>query len=119
MLNYQFECIDFADGKTSLIIVMDDLKEQLVARFLMSDIQSKDADGYLAEIDDVLADKKNRAEFSGNVCTVEVLREISTIYNDLDDDAAPCRVATEDLRQIIDDWCRTKKEFNKNKALTQ
>lgn len=110
--NYRFENIVFKSGNRRLIIIMEE-RYQMVAQFLMSDIQGSNP-GYVFEaIDKVLSGESDYEELNGNVCGVEIHKDKTQIYDNLAEDGMGnwCEVDTKDLRELVDIWCKEVKKF--------
>lgn len=110
--NYRFENIVFKSGNRRLIIIMEE-RYQMVAQFLMSDIQGSNP-GYVFEaIDKVLSGESDYEELNGNVCGVEIHKDKTQIYDNLAEDGMGnwCEVNTKDLRELVDIWCKEVKKF--------
>lgn len=110
--NYRFENIVFKSGNRRLIIIMEE-RYQMVAQFLMSDIQGSNP-GYVFEaIDKVLSGESDYEELNGNVCGVEIHKDKTQIYDNLAEDGMGnwCEVDIKDLRELVDIWCKEVKKF--------
>lgn len=103
--NYKFSEITYKSGRKSLIIEVD--KEiQLVANFLMSDIQGSDPSYVYEAIDKVINEESSYEEINGNMCGVEIRKDYTMIYNNLAPDGIGnyCRIETSELREFIEKW---------------
>lgn len=114
-MNYKFDKFKYKNGDEDLIIIMEDKKYQLVAEFLMSDIQSGDPSYVFEAIDEVLEGRNEYLELNGNVCGVEIHKDKTQIYDNLADDGMGnwCEVDTIELRKIVEVWKSKLDEFNK------
>lgn len=115
--NYRFDEITFKSGEKYLIIVMEE-KMQLVATFLMTDIQGSDSSYVLEAIDNVLNEKSNYEELNGNVCGLEIYKDKTRIYDNLAEDGMGnwCEIDTTELRELVEIWENELKDFKiKNK----
>ena len=106
---YEFSEFKYNDGDTDLIIIMEE-KYQMVAQFLMSDIQGSDPNYVFEAIDKVLNDESEYEELNGNVCGVEIHKDMTQIYDNLADDGMGnwCEVETKEFRELVDIWCKEK-----------
>lgn len=109
---YEFNDIVFKSGNRKRIIIMDD-KYQMVAQFLMSDIQGSDPRYVFEVIDKVLDGQSEYEELNGNVCGVEIHKDMTQIYDNLADDGMGnwCEIETNELRELVDIWCNEIKRF--------
>lgn len=111
--DFKFDEISFNNGQKDLIISMQ--KEvELVATFLMSDVQGYPA--YAVEtLDKVLSGESEYEELNGNVCGLEIRKEKTTVYDNLADDGMGewCEIETEELRELVDIWANKLDEFRK------
>lgn len=105
--DYKFDEITFKSGRKKKIIIVSP-KIRLVADFLMSDIQGSDPTYVVDAIDKVLSGKSNFEEIDGNVCGVEIRKDFTTIYNNLDDNAEECRIETTELRKFVELWVKNR-----------
>ncbi|WP_294351208.1 hypothetical protein [uncultured Clostridium sp.] len=109
---YKFSKLEYSDGDKDLIIIMEE-RYQMIAQFLMSDIQGSDP-GYVFEaIDKVLSGESDYEELNGNVCGVEIHKDKTQVYDNLAEDGMGnwCEVDTKDLRELVDIWCKEVKKF--------
>lgn len=102
---YRFEELKFEDGRKNLVIILEKPVE-LVATFLMSDIQGADPSYVFEAIDSVLNEKTTYEEIAGNICVVEIHKDMTQIYNNLLDDEMEdvCEIETEELRKLVEIW---------------
>lgn len=109
---YQFSEFKYKDGDKDLIIIMEE-KYQMVAQFLMSDIQGSDPTYVFEAIDKVLNGESDYEELNGNVCGVEIHKDKTQIYDNLADDGMGnwCEIETKDLRELVDIWCKEVERF--------
>ncbi|WP_394888311.1 hypothetical protein [Clostridium butyricum] len=109
---YEFSQFEYSDGDKDLIIIMDD-KYQMVAQFLMSDIQGSDPKYVFESIDKVLDGQSEYEELNGNVCGVEINKDMTRIYDNLAEDGMGnwCEIETQELRELVDIWCNELKRF--------
>ena len=111
--NYKFDEIVFRSGNKKLIIIMDQEYQQ-VAQFLMSDIQGADGTYVFEAIDKVLSGESEKEELNGNVCGVEIHKDITKIYDNLAEDGMGnwCQIETEELRELVEIWSEEVRKFN-------
>lgn len=109
---YKFSDIVFRSGNRKRIIVMEE-KYQMVAQFLMSDIQGSDPKYVFESIDKVLDGQSEYEELNGNVCGVEINKDMTQIYDNLAEDGIGnwCEIETQELRELVDIWCNELKRF--------
>ena len=109
---YQFSEFKYKDGDKDLIIIMEE-KYQMVAQFLMSDIQGSDPTYVFESIDKVLNGESDYEELNGNVCGVEIHKDKTQIYDNLAEDGMEnwCEIETKDLRELVDIWCKEVERF--------
>ena len=109
---YQFSEFKYKDGDKDLIIIMEE-KYQMVAQFLMSDIQGSDPTYVFESIDKVLNGESDYEELNGNVCGVEIHKDKTQIYDNLAEDGMGnwCEIETKDLRELVDIWCKEVERF--------
>ena len=109
---YKFSEIVLKSGNRKMIIIMEE-KYQMVAQFLMSDIQGADPSYVFEAIDKVLNDESEYEELNGNVCGVEINKNKTQIYDNLADDGMGnwCEIETKELRELVDIWCKEVKKF--------
>jgi antitoxin len=109
--NFGFDVITFKSGKKDLIINIEK-KVELVATFLMSDVQ-----GYsfyaIEALDKVLCGGSEYEELNGNVCGVEIRKEKTTVYDNLAEDGMGnwCEIETKELRDLVGIWTNRLKKF--------
>lgn len=109
---YEFDEMIFKSGNKKRIIIMEE-KYQLVAQFLMSDIQGSDPSYVYQAIDKVLNAESEYEELNGNVCGVEIHKDMTQIYDNLADDGIGnwCEIETKELRELVEIWCKELKRF--------
>lgn len=101
--DYKFDEITFKSGRKKKVIIVSP-KIRLIADFLMSDIQGSDPTYVFNAIDNVLSGKSNFEEIDGNVCGVEIRKDFTTIYDNLDDDSEECKIETIEFRKFVELW---------------
>lgn len=109
---YKFSDIVFKSGNRRRIIIMEE-KYQMVAQFLMSDIQGADPGYVFDAIDKVLSGNSEYEEINGNVCGVEIHKDMTRIYDNLAEDGMGnwCEIETNELRKLVDIWCSELRNF--------
>ena len=109
---YKFSEFKYDDGDKDLIIIMEE-KYQMVAQFLMSDIQGSDSIYVFKAIDKVLNGESEYEELNGNVCGVEIHKDKTQIYDNLADDGMGswCEIETKELRELVEIWSDELKKF--------
>ncbi|WP_143318545.1 hypothetical protein [Clostridium sp. HBUAS56017] len=113
--NFRFDELSYSDGDKDLIIIVEE-KIQLVATFLMSDIQGSDPQYVFEAIDKVLSGESGYEELNGNVCGVEIHKDKTQIYDNLAEDGMGnwCEIETTELRELVDIWCNELKKFKEH-----
>lgn len=116
MLNYKIRYIEY-QGHIDDFVFDFDKKFSLLSTFLSSDVTPFE-DWIKADFDKVLAGECAYKEFFGNVCGVEISPSTTKIYDNLTEvdeefNRTCCEVDTNELRLVIDEWCKKLKEFKK------
>ncbi|MDU4659780.1 MAG: hypothetical protein E6Y39_06555, partial [Clostridium butyricum] len=64
-------------------------------------------------IDKVLDGQSEYEELNGNVCGVEINKDMTRIYDNLAEDGMGnwCEIETQELRELVDIWCNELKRF--------
>jgi hypothetical protein len=111
---YSFDELIYDDEDRDLIIIVEE-KIQLVAQFLMSDVQI-DSESYIQALDSVLNGFSDYEELNGNVCGILIHRDKTKVIDCLADDGMGnwCEIETKELRELIDIWCNKLKRFKEN-----
>ena len=112
MYKYQFRILELGDGQKELLIEFEDKVKEILSSFLESDVSA--FENYVCEvIDKVLNDESEYEELNGNVCGVEIHKDMTQIYDNLAEDGMGnwCEVDTKDLRELVDIWCKEVKKF--------
>lgn len=99
--------------KERLLIEFKEKKYEILSTFLESDVLPFE-EWIKAGFDRVLAGESEYEEVNGNVCCAEISLNITKVYDNLAEDAMGnwCEVDTQELRQIIEEWCEKVREFN-------
>lgn len=115
-MKYKFSEIILKSGNRKMIIIMEE-KYQMVAQFLMSDIQGSDPSYVFEAIDKVLSGNSEYEELNGNVCGVEIHKDMTQVYDNLADDGMGnwCEIETKELRELVGIWCDEIKRFKEQK----
>jgi uncharacterized protein YacL (UPF0231 family) len=79
---------------------------ELLARFLESDVQGSEehAREILGAIDRVAAGEEPSWEETGNAHTLTLSPDGATIEADFEEEAAPCRIPLDELRDALTGW---------------
>lgn len=114
MLEKEYQIFKLNDGEEQLAIVFKDEKYELLSTFLFIEVGAFE-DWIKADFDKVLSGESEYEEVNGNVCCAEISLETTKIYDNLAEDAMGnwCEVNTNELRQLIDEWCDKVREFKK------
>ena len=110
-LKYKIKYIIY-NGKEDDIIFEFDEKYRILSTFLSADVQSF-PDYIIEGLEKVLNGKSDYEELNGNVCGVEIHRDMTQIYDNLADDGMGnwCEIETKELRELVDIWCNELKKF--------
>lgn len=112
MYKYKFRVLELNDGQKELLIDFYDSQIEILSSFLESDVIP--FEDYVKEgFDKVLSGESDYEELNGNVCGVEIHKDKTQIYDNLAEDGIGnwCEVDTNDLREIVDLWCKEVKKF--------
>ena len=98
--------------KERLLIEFKENKYQILSTFLESDV-SPFEEWIKSAFDRVLSGESEYEEVNGNVCCAEISLKTTKVYDNLAQDAMGnwCEVDTQELRQIIEEWCEKVREF--------
>ena len=98
--------------KERLLIEFKENKYQILSTFLESDV-SPFEEWIKSAFDRVLSGESEYEEVNGNVCCAEISLKTTKVYDNLAEDAMGnwCEVDTQELRQIIEEWCEKVREF--------
>lgn len=109
-MNYTIRLVD---DKT---IVFDFLpKNVALSLFLQGDFTAFQED-FLRLIDNVLEGDASEEEFSGNATSVLFKKDMTTIEDlYLEGVPAECQIPTMELRSLMDEWMKKRKEFIESK----
>lgn len=116
-MKYRFDEFKYYDGDKDLIIIMEDKRYQIISTFLQSEGNIFQNHVCVA-LDKVLNGESKYEELNGNVCGVEINKDITQIYDNLAEDGMGnwCEVETKELRVLVDIWFKELKKFkSKNK----
>lgn len=112
---YSFDELIYDDEDRDLIISVDE-QIQLIAQFLMSDVQM-DPESYIEALDSILNGTSDYEELNGNVCGILINKNKTKVIDCLADDGMGewCEIETEELRELIDIWINKLEEFEKQR----
>lgn len=67
----------------------------------------------LSAIDKVLTGTNDKAEFTGNVCSLDMRQSTTRVYDNLAEDGRGnwCEVGTKELKELIHTWMLTQQDF--------
>ncbi len=92
--------------------VLEPLPSALVGDFLETDV--RDDPGHcrkvLASVDECLTGARKEIELVGNLYVLHVEADKARIENLYDDQVPPVELPAEELRRILQDWCRAVEE---------
>ncbi len=98
--------------KERLLIEFREKKYEILSTFLESDVTPFET--WIKSIfDRVLSGRTQYEEVNGNACCAEITLKTTKVYDNLAEDAMGnwCEVDTQELRQIIEEWCEKVREF--------
>lgn len=100
---YATEVLQVGPHQVLIMRVPDEI--ELVATFLSSDARDM-GDFFLEAIEKVLSGQESYQEVSGNVCGLEIRKELTRVIDNLADDGIgnACTIETEELKQLIEVW---------------
>lgn len=112
MYNYNFRTLELVNGQMELLIEFEDKSKSIISTFLESDVQAFGRYA-LEAIDKVLNVKSEYEELNGNVCGVEIHKDMTQIYDNLAEDGMGnwCEIETKELRELVEIWCIELKKF--------
>ncbi len=115
MLKHRF--YDYlSTGRYLLVVEFEDPQvDRLLSEFIMYDAAAF-TDELKAELDKVLSGESDGANISWNDFYTEIRPDVTKVSCDLLNDdyiEESCEVNTRDLRELVEEWCREKKEFFK------
>ena len=120
-MNYILKYFE-SEGKKEDIVFDFGEEHSLISLFLSGECDLLDT--FLEHIDLVLSDKFERAEVRGNICFVEVHKDISRVehlYPDEDDEAEGIvneeSISTVELKRLIEEYSVKRDEFFRMKKL--
>ncbi|BBK78778.1 hypothetical protein [Clostridium butyricum] len=112
MYKYQFRVLELGYGQKELLIEFEDKGKEILSTFLESDVSA--FKNYVFEaIGKVLSGNSEYEELNGNVCGVEINKDMTQIYDNLAEDGMGnwCEIETQELRELVDIWCNELKRF--------
>ncbi len=111
-MKYKIDKYKLKNGIEDISIIFDE-KYQILTTFMSCDVIPFE-DWIKADFDRVLSGESEYEEVNGNVCCAEISPKTTKVYDNLAEDAMEnwCEVDTQELRQIIKEWCEKVREFN-------
>ncbi len=115
MIERKYVIYELTNGKKDITIVCNIKNSETLNTFLGSDVRAFE-DWIKADFDRVLSGESKYEEVNGNVCCAEISPKTTKIYDNLIEDeeeyySTCCEVNTQELRQIIEEWCKKVQEF--------
>ena len=100
MLKYKIEI----EGKANPlpVVTFEDEKYELAATFLLSEARNFGS-AILDALDEVTDGRKPTGSFAGNVFSLEITPETTTICDDIS--GKECEIGTQDLKEIAEEYC--------------
>ena len=95
MLKYKIE-VEGKDNRLP-VVTFEDKAYELAATFLLSEARNIDA------LEEVCEGEKQRGSFAGNVFSLEITPETTTICDDIS--GKECEIGTQDLKEIAEEYC--------------
>lgn len=116
-MKYRYQEYKLNNGIEDISIIFEQEYYQLLSTFLSSDVTPFE-EWIKADFDKVLSGQSAYEEVNGNVCCVEISPNTTKVYDNLAEDAMGnwCEVGTEELRELIDEWCDKVRDFKKAHA---
>lgn len=110
-MKYRIEEYKLKNGIEDISIIFHE-KYQLLTTFLTCDVLPFE-DWIKTDFDKVLSGESEYEEVNGNVCCAEISLKTTKVYDNLAEDAMGnwCEVDTQELRQIIEEWCEKARAF--------
>lgn len=71
--------------------------------FLMSDALNF-GDIVQEDLQAILQKKQNNVQFTGNICSLDISFDTTTIQNELNPDLKSCTIATKTFNKILNEW---------------
>ncbi len=114
MIKREYVVYNITERKKGIAIVCDCANAETLNSFLSTDVIPFE-DWIKADFDKVLAGEIDSKTISGNVCSAEIGPVTTKIFDILAEDDeyydSCCEVNTDELRQLIDDWCDEVRRF--------
>ncbi len=112
--NYKVRVLE-ARGKKKLRIDLPSDME-LISVFLAYDVQSR-PESVNESLEKVIVGNSKYERWNGNICGLEITKEITKVYDNLAEDGIgkACEIETVELRELIDIWMHELQEFKKSK----
>ena len=116
MIEREYKIIKFQDGIERLTATFNLKNQEVLSTFLHTDV-SQFADWIKEAFDNVISGESEYEEISGNICCAEISPTTTKIYNEMIEDeeeyySTCCEVDTQELREIIAEWCEKSQELN-------
>lgn len=110
-MKYKIDKYKLKNGIEDISIIFDE-KYQILTIFMSCDVIPFE-DWIKADFDRVLSGESEYEEVNGNICCAEISLKTTKVYDNLAEDAMGnwCEVDTQELRQIIEEWCEKVREF--------
>lgn len=117
MIDKEYKIIDLGNGRKDIIIVFSSLNNsETLTSFLYSDVTPFE-EWIKADFDRVISGESKYEEVNGNVCFAEIGPITTKLYDNLVDDEeyynSCCKLDTNELRHLIDEWCEKVRDFKK------
>ena len=101
------------NGENEGIVFDFEKKLELLGTLLYVEVNSFQS-SILSAINSVLTGRHDKAEFTGNVCNLEIGQTTTRVYDNLAEDGRGnwCEVDTEELRELVVTWLQAQQEFS-------
>lgn len=117
MIKREYIVFDKANGEKDLAVSVDMENGSILGSFLYSEVGSFEA--WIGEhFRKVLSGDSELEEMAGNVCRLEIRRDLTRIYDMLDEeeDEEPfCEVGTRELLELMEEWIAKRRSFFEKK----
>lgn len=120
MIDRKYEVITASNTKKYLNVNFEIKNGEILSNFFFSEVTP--FENTIKEcLEKVLSGKSELEEFSGNVTTLKIEFDKTTVYDDLscykgslyNDEDSYCEVKTLDLKRLIDEWYEKEEELKK------
>lgn len=107
-----YKTMTLANGAKKLIVEFSDPYYDILTSFFVADYSSF-GDWIDNEIELVLSGKEEIRDITGNVYELVIEKDYTKVYDTLAEDAMGnwCRIATDDLVELIREWREMKKQL--------